>query len=114
MPMSENVLLRETNEGGYSLSIIAKFQDPFPVSYMIRVTPPHGAPVDFVSTLKGFKNIGELLMALHHFAGTKLYPTNTEKLKEVLTADFIKSFVELHKSGKFGIQGAAGAQSERL
>lgn len=103
MSTSENELLRETNDGGYSLKIIAKFQEPFPVSYIIRVTPPKGAQVDFVSTLDGFKNIGELLMALHHFAGTKLYPTNTGKLKEVLTADFIKSFAELQKSGKFRV-----------
>jgi len=103
MSTSENVLLREKNDGGYSLSIIAKFQEPFPVSYIIRVTPPHGAQVDFISTLEGFKNIGELLMALYHFAGTKLYPTNAEKLKEVLTADFIKRFAELRKSGKFSV-----------
>lgn len=103
MPTSENELLHETNGGSYSLSIIAKFQDPFPVSYIIRVTPPQGAPVDFISTLEGFKNIGELLIALHHFARTKLYPTNTEKLKEVLTAGFIKSFAELKKSGKFSV-----------
>ena len=103
MSACENVLLRETNDGGYSLSIIAKFQDPYPVTYIIRVTKPQGAPIDFISTLDGFKNIGELLVALHHFARTKLYPKNTEKLKEVLTADNIKNFAELLKSGKFGM-----------
>ncbi len=101
MSTCENVLLYETNAGGYGLRIIAKFQDPFPVSYAIRVTTPQGVQADFVSTLEGFKNIGELLLALHHFAGTKLYPRNTEKLKEVLTADAIKNFAELLKSGKF-------------
>lgn len=103
MSSSENELMYETNDGGYSLRIIAKFQEPFPVSYIIRVTPPQGAQVDFISTLEGLKNIGELLIALHHFARTKLYPTDTEKLKKVLTADFIKSFAELKRSGKFSV-----------
>jgi hypothetical protein len=92
MSASENVPLREENNGGYSLAILAKFQEPFPVSYMIRVTTPQGAQVDFISTLDGFKNIGELLMALHYLAENKLYPRNTEKLNEVLTADTIKNF----------------------
>lgn len=91
------------NQGGYSLAIIAKFQEPFPVSYIIRITTPQGVQADFVSTLEGFKNIGELLMALHYFAETKLYPKDTEKLKEVLTAGTIKSFAEVLKSAKFGV-----------
>lgn len=101
MTICENVLLHEKNAGGYGLAIIAKFQEPYPVSYAIRVTTPQGIQADFISTLEGFKNIGELLLALHHFAGTKLYPRNTEKLREVLTADTIKNFAELLKSGKF-------------
>jgi hypothetical protein len=103
MSASENVLLQEKNNGGYSLEILAKFQEPFPVSYIIRVTTPQGTQVDFISTLDGFKNIGALLTALHYFAETKLYPKNTEKLKEVLTADTIKNFAEVLKSAKFGV-----------
>jgi hypothetical protein len=98
---SENILLHEKNQGGYSLAIVAKFQEPYPVSYIIRIATPQGVQADFMSTLDGFKNIGELLMALHYFAETKLYPKDTEKLKEVLTADQIKNFAELLKSGKF-------------
>lgn len=104
MPTCENVLLHEKNNGGYGLAIVARFEEPFPVSYIIRVTTPEGVQADFVSTLDGFKNIGELLIALHYFAGTKLYPRNTERLREVLTADQIKNFAELLKSGKFGAQ----------
>ena len=103
MSACENVLLLETNKGGYSLEILAKFEDPFPVSYTIRVTTPQGVQADYISTLDGFKNIGELLMALHYFAETKLYPKNTEKLKEVLTAENIKNFAEVLKSAKFGM-----------
>ena len=103
MSTCENVLLHEENKCGDSLAIIAKFEEPFPVSYIIRVTTPQGAKVDYISTLEGFKNIGELLMALHCFAETKIYPKNTEKLKEVLTADTIKNFAEVLKSAKFGV-----------
>lgn len=101
MSNCENVLLHERNQGGYSLAIIAKFQEPFPVNYIIRITTPQGVQADFISTLEGFKNIGELLMALHYFAETKLYPKDTDKLKEVLTADTIKNFAEVLKSAKF-------------
>lgn len=103
MSTSENMLLHEKNNGGYSLAVLAKFQEPFPVSYIIRVTTPQGTQVDFISTIEGFKNIGELLIALHYFAETKLYPKDTEKLKEVLTADTIKHFAEVLKSAKFGV-----------
>jgi len=103
MSNCENVLLHEKNQGGYNLAIIAKFQEPFPVSYIIRITTPQGAQADFMSTLEGFKNIGELLMALHYFAKTKLYPKDTEKLEEVLTADTIKNFAEVLKSAKFSV-----------
>ena len=103
MSISENEILRETNNGGFSLSIIAQFRERSPVCYIIRIAKPEGAKVDFVSTLDGFKNIGDLLVALHDFAGTKLYATDTERLKEVLTGDFIKNFVKFGKSGKFRV-----------
>jgi hypothetical protein len=80
-----------------------KFQEPYPVGYIIRITTPQGVQADFISTLEGFMNIGELLMALHYFAKTKLYPKDTEKLKEVLTADTIKNFAEVLKSAKFSV-----------
>jgi hypothetical protein len=103
MSTCENVLLYETNNGGYSLEIVAKFEESCPVRYIIRVTTPEDSQVDFISTLAGFKNIGELLVALHYFAETKLYPKNTEELKKVLTADTIKNFAEVLKSAKFGV-----------
>lgn len=100
---SENILLQETNKGGYRLEVIAKFEDPYPVAYVIRVSTPEGTKVDYISTLDGFKNIGELLTALHYFAQTKLYPKDTAKLKEVLTAESIKSFAEVLKAAKFSV-----------
>jgi len=103
MPRDENVLLKETNKGGYSLAIIAAFEEPFPVQYLIRVCTPEGDEVDFISTLDGFKNIGELLTALHYFARTKLYPKDRDRLREVLTAQNIKSFAEVLKAARFNL-----------
>jgi len=100
---NENILLQESNRGGYNLEVIAKFEDPFPVAYIIRVSTPEGTKVDYISTIEGFKNIGELLIALHYFAKTKLYPKDAEKLKEVLTAENIKSFAEVLKTARFSV-----------
>jgi len=98
--IDENILLQETNKGGYKLSIVAKFVEPFPVQYLIRVSTPDGNEIDFICTLGGFKNIGELLTAIHYFAKTKLYPKNKDRLKEVLTAEKIKSFAEVLKEAR--------------
>ena len=101
-PSNENIILQETNRGGYTLEIIAKFEEPYPVKYIIRLSTPNGTNVDYISSLEGFKNIGELLTALSYFAKTKLYPTDTSRLKEVLTAEKIMSFAEVLKAAKFG------------
>lgn len=52
--------------------VVAKFEDPYPVAYIIRVSTPKGRKVDYISTIEGFKNIGDLCTALHYFAKTKL------------------------------------------
>jgi hypothetical protein len=103
MSDSENVLLEDTNKGGYKLAIMAKFEEPFPVQYVIRVSKPDGTGVDYMSTLEGFKNIGELLTALHYFAQTKLYPQDPNRLREVLTAENIKNFAEVLKAARFSM-----------
>jgi hypothetical protein len=103
MSTNENILLQETNKGSYKLAIVARFEDPYPVQYIIRLSEPDGTEVDYMSTLEGFKNIGELLTALHYFAQTKLYPKDTVALREVLTAEKIKSFAEILKAAKFSV-----------
>jgi len=97
----ENILLKETNNGGYKLEIISKFEKPFPVAYIIRVSTPYGEELDYISTLEGFKNIGELLIALHHFVQKKLYPKDPDKLREALTAENIKNFAKVLQSAEF-------------
>ena len=101
MPFTENVLLCEKNRGNFSLELVARFVENSLVKYIIRITTPEGIIADYVSSLEGFKKVGELLIALHSFAEEKLYPTNTEELREVLTAESIKSYAKLKKSGKF-------------
>jgi hypothetical protein len=101
MPFDENVLLCERNKGNFSLELVARFVEHRPVKYIIRITKPEGDTADYVSSLEGFKNVGELLIALRSFAEEKLYPTDTEELRKVLTAENIKSFAKLKKSGKF-------------
>ena len=101
MGFSENVLLCEKNRGGYSLELVARFVEKSPVKYIIRITTPDGNTADFVSSLVGFKNVGELLVALHSFAEEKLYFTDAERIKEALTAENIKSYVKLKKAGTF-------------
>ena len=97
----ENILLPETNKGRYKLDIVAKFSERFPVQYVIRVSNPKGTSINFVSTLEGFKRIGDLLIDLHQFAQTKLYSKDTAKLREILTAENIKRFVKLREAGEF-------------
>jgi hypothetical protein len=98
----ENVLVCETNRGDYKLSIVAEFSDYAPVKYIIRIEKPNGEKADFISSLEGFKKFGELLLALHSFAEEKLYAKDDiEQLKELLTADNIKTYVKFKKVGKF-------------
>ena len=98
----ENELMCEKNRGGYKLSIVAEFSDYAPVKYIIRIEKPNGEKADFISSLEGFKEFGELLLALHSFAEEKLYAKeDVEQLKEILTADNIKTFVKFKKVGQF-------------
>lgn len=101
MSTCENILATENNRGGFSLSIVAEFSDYSPVKYVIRIQKPNGERADFVSSLDGFRTFGELLLDLHSFAEEKLYATDKEKLKEILTAQNIKTYVAFKKVGKF-------------
>lgn len=86
---------------GALVSQLSEFNEGRSVKYVIRIVRSDGERADFVSSLEGFKKFGELLLALNSFAEEKLIATDTEKLKEVLTAENIKSFVKLKKAGKF-------------
>jgi len=53
MSACQNVLLHEENKGGYSLALIAKFEEPYPVSYIIRATTPKAGKFTTLALLKG-------------------------------------------------------------
>jgi len=64
----ENILLKRKNGENGSLAIIAKFEEPFPVSYIIRVTAPNCRKAVYACGLKCFRIISELFSALQYFA----------------------------------------------
>jgi hypothetical protein len=101
MSSCENILASEKNRGGFTLSVVAEFNDYGPVKYTIRIEKPNGECADFVSSLDGFRKFGELLLDLHSFTEEKLYATDKEKLKEILTAENIKTYVTFKKVGTF-------------
>jgi len=96
----ENVLLKRTNEEHCNLSLIAKFEDTLPVSYVIRVTDPNGRIADYVCGLKCFNVLNELFSTLQYFTEIELYPDDATQLKDVLTAETLKTFAEILKSTK--------------
>jgi len=99
--MSETTLAQEINNGNYKLSIIAQFNKISPITYIIRIEKPTGEKADYITTIKGFKKFGELLLDLHSFAEEKLYAKDPQQLVEVLTAENIKTYVKLKKAVTF-------------
>ncbi|MCJ7722083.1 hypothetical protein MUO98_06740 [Candidatus Bathyarchaeota archaeon] len=75
--------MKRKNGENCSLAIIAKFEEPLPVSYIIRVTALNGRKADYACGLKCFRIISELLSARQYFAEIELYPKDTTKLKSV-------------------------------
>jgi len=57
-----------------------------------------------MTTLDGFKEVGELFLALHYFCRLPIYANekHAEKLKELLTPENIKKFAEVIKASQFG------------
>ena len=79
----------EQNKGEFELSIVARLKGPLVsnVQYMIRLKTPEGETIDYMTTLQGFKELGELLLALHDFCKLPIYANekHVDKLKEHLT-----------------------------
>jgi hypothetical protein len=100
MSTSETVLLKEQNMSGYSFAVLATFEEKLPVHYIIRINSPNGHKEDYVCNLECLTNIGELLTTLKCFAETDLYPEDSKKLRDILTAENLKSFEKVLKSNK--------------
>lgn len=101
MVTCENIFAYEQNKGNYKLSIIAQLSDHDSARYIIRIEKPEGEKADYMSTLEGLKKFGELLIDLATFAEEKLYAKDTQQLKELLTAENIKTYVKFKKAAKF-------------
>jgi len=96
----------EQNKGNFELSIVARLKGPLVsnVQYMIRLETPEDETIDYMTTLQGFKELGELLLALHDFCKLPIYANekHVDKLKELLTAENIKKFAEIIKTSRLG------------
>jgi len=97
----EHIVWHQKNRGDYKLSIVARLKGPLVsnVQYILRLIDPQGQIIDYLTTLDGFKELGELFLALHDLCKHKIYPDekDVDRLKELLTPDNIKNFAEFMK-----------------
>lgn len=108
--MNEGIVDHEVwsqrNRGNYELSIVARLKGPLVsnVQYMVRLQDPENYIIDYMTTLDGFKELGELFLALHYFCKLPIYAneTHVEKLKKLLTPENIKKFAEIIESSRLG------------
>jgi len=94
------------NKGSYELSVVARLKGPLVsnVQYMVRLRNPENSMIDYMVTLEGFKELGELFLALHDFCKLPIYAyeKDVEKLKGLLTTDNIKKFAGIIETSKLG------------
>jgi len=64
---------------------------------MVRLEHPEKEPIDFLLTLDGFKELGELFTALHDFCKKPILVNeeNVDKLKMLLKSDNIKNYAQI-------------------
>jgi hypothetical protein len=95
----DHIIWEKTNLGHYKISIVARLNDPnfYNVAYMLRVENPKDQPIDYMLTLDGFRELGELCIALSKFCKKSISNNehDIEKLKKLLTSENIKNFTEL-------------------
>jgi hypothetical protein len=102
----DHVIWEQSNRGHYRISIVARLKGPnaYNVAYMVRLENPEKQSFDFMLTLDGFKEIGELCIALHDFCKDPIFvnETNSEELKRLLTSENIKNYARISalKRGK--------------
>jgi len=96
----DHTVWRVQSRAGYELSVVARLKGPrvTNVQYKVRMASPKGDPVDYMLTLEGFKELGELLIALHDFCKDPIFTREVqsiERLKECLTAENITNWAKL-------------------
>jgi len=94
----------QRNKGNYEISIVARLKGPLVsnVQYTLRLKAPDDYTIDYMTTLDGFKELGELFQALHYFCKLPIYANakHVDKLKELLTPENIKKFAEIIKTSR--------------
>jgi hypothetical protein len=100
MEIWENQLATEINSGGFQLSVVAAFAGVGSVKYIIRIERPNWDRVDYVSSIEGFKKLGELLLDLHSFVEEKLRANDKGKLRELLTTENLREYANFKKAIK--------------
>jgi len=94
----------QRNKGNFELSMIARLKGPLVsnVQYILRLKDPENYTIEYMTTLDGFKELGELFLALHDFCKLPIYAnaTHVDKLKELLTTENIKKFAEIIKTSR--------------
>jgi hypothetical protein len=89
----------ERNTKDFEISVIARLKGPrvSNVQYMVRLKNPQQDSMNYMVTLEGFRELGELFLALHNFCKDPIFANerNVEKLKKLLTVENIKNFAEL-------------------
>lgn len=102
----DHVVWCERNRGNYEISIVARLKGPLVsnVQYMLRLKQSDGYTIDYMTTLDGFKELGELFNALHYFCKLPIYANerHVDKLRELLTPENIKKFGEIIETSKLG------------
>jgi hypothetical protein len=60
----------------------------------VRLRDPRDSEIDYMANLEGFKELGELCLAVHNFCRLPIYADqkNVEELKKILTVENIKKF----------------------
>ena len=100
----DHEIWRERNKGNYELSVIARLKGPSVsnVQYIMRLKDRDDNTIDYMTTLDGFKALGELFQALHHVCKLRIYANakHVDKLRELLTPENIKKFADLIETSK--------------
>ncbi|MCJ7635136.1 hypothetical protein MUP77_22435 [Candidatus Bathyarchaeota archaeon] len=102
----DHAIWTHRNRGGYELSVVARLKGPLVsnVQYTVRLKDPENLTIDYMVTLEGFRELGELFLALHDFCKLPIYANekDVEKLKGLLTTDNIKKFAGIIETSKLG------------
>ena len=95
----DHEIWQERNKGNYELSVIARLKGPSVsnVQYILRLKDRDDNTIDYMTTLDGFRVLGELFQALHHVCKLPIYANakHVAKLRELLTPENIKKFADL-------------------